>query len=257
MSKVTLSPEVRETLERSTITSTSVTLPSSPRLERKLYQDVNKVLEAAGGKWSKKEQAHVFPSDPRAALGLAIQTGGIVDAVKARKKERQAFYTPEVTANTLACLADIDGQVVLEPSAGGGALVKAARSYGAKEVYSIEIDADCASSLSNCITADFLKCHPRAPDVPEPMRRLFERIVMNPPFTRKSDLKHVMHAFNHWLPLGGLLTAIVADDGHDRQDILHALRGSGSTFTIKERLPNGTFKESGTQIATLIIQICK
>lgn len=253
--KVTLTSEVRAVLERSTITADAVTLPPE---QLPNYKQVNAVLEAAGGKWNRKARCHLFSSDPREALGLALQTGQIIHKEKARKKERQAFYTPSATANTVACLADIDGHLVLEPNAGGGELAAACLRYGATNVHCIEIDADAASALPYpAIKADFLQCLPRAPDVPPEFRRLYTRIVMNPPFTRKSDCKHVMHAFAHWLAIGGILTAIVCDDNFDRPDILAALRGSGATYTIKERLPAGTFKESGTMISTLVIQLSK
>lgn len=249
--KVTLTPEVLDVLERSTITSTSVKLPSSPRLEPKLYQKVNKVLEAAGGKWSKKEQAHVFPTDPRAELGLAQKSGVIIDKAKARKKARQAFYTPEAAARTLAGLADFAGHYVLEPSAGHGALAYACIKEGASCVDCFEIDQDACDSLTRdgytvLATCDFLETSPE-----EPSQR-YQRIVMNPPFTRKADAKHVLHAFDHWLALGGILTAIVADDGKDRPDL-----AAGAPFQIIHHLPAGTFKESGTMIATLVIQLSK
>lgn len=257
MSKIVLTPEVRAVLEASTIDATSVKLPSGA-LDRKLYVAVNKVIEAAGGKWSKKHQSHLFTSDPRTELGLALESNVIVDKAKARKKERQAFYTPAEAANTVAVFADIDGHLVLEPSAGEGALAAACLQYGAAQIHCIEIDADAAAALPYpAIKADFLHCLPRAPDVPPEFRHLYERIVMNPPFTRKRDLKHVMHAFAHWLCLGGVLTAIVADDNNDRRDVLAALSGSGATFNIVHRFPSGTFKESGTQIATLVIQLTK
>lgn len=76
---------------------------------------------------------------------------------------------------------------------------------------------------------------------------------MNPPFTRKTDAKHVNHAFIYWLKRGGLLTSIVCDDGQDRKD----LAAIDSSFQIVQRIPAGSFKESGTNVATLVIQLSK
>lgn len=252
MAKVTLTPEVREVLNRSTLDATSVKLPTSPRLDRKLYEAVNKVIEAAGGKWSKKQQAHVFTIDPRVELGLALETNVIIDKAKAHKKERQAFYTPAATARDVAVLADVFEREVLEPQAGHGALAKACRDLGAKLIWCRDIDTEAINALQAAgflaEQGDFLETYPAS----EFAR--YERIVMNPPFTRKADAKHVRHAYTHWLKTGGLLTAIVCDDGQDRSDI----RGIDSTtFKIVQRLPAGTFKESGTQIATLVIQLSK
>lgn len=36
------------------------------QLDRKLYERTNKVLEAAGGKWSRKAKAHIFEQSVRA-----------------------------------------------------------------------------------------------------------------------------------------------------------------------------------------------
>lgn len=248
--KVKLTPEVRAVLERSTITATSVTLPRE-RLDN--YKAVNAVLAAAGGKWNKKAQCHLFTTDPREALGLAVQTGEIIHQKKARKKERQAFYTPEAGARTLARLADVAGHYVLEPSAGHGALAHACIKEGASRVDCFEIDHEACCSLKRdgltvLAQCDFLETSPEEPE------QRYQRIVMNPPFTRKSDAKHVRHAFEHWLALEGILTSIVADDGRDRPD-LKAI--APDSYRIVHRLPAGTFKESGTMIATLVIQLSK
>lgn len=96
MSTVTLSPEVAEILGRSTITDTLLVLPPG-QLERKLYEKVAKVIQLAGGKWTRAKAGFLFPSDPRAKLGLALKEGAIVD----EKKLRQAFYTPEVATRLI------------------------------------------------------------------------------------------------------------------------------------------------------------
>jgi predicted RNA methylase len=246
---VKLTDDVRHVLERSTITETSVQLPPE---QLPNYKAVNAVLEAAGGKWNKKARCHIFPSDPREALGLALQTGQIIHQEKARKKERQAFYTPDDLAHTVAIFASVVGHRVLEPSAGHGALAQACLHAGALLTCCYEIDEEAVAALQKAgflaIAADFLTVTP-----PKLENDLFERIVMNPPFTRKSDAKHVQHAFTHWLQNGGLLTAIVADDGHDRPD----LAAIHSSYRVVLRNEAGAFKESGTMIATLVIQLTK
>ena len=49
---------VLQVLSNSTIAGNVLTLPA--QLDRTLYQRTNKVLEAAGGRWSRKVQAHIF-----------------------------------------------------------------------------------------------------------------------------------------------------------------------------------------------------
>lgn len=254
MSKIILTPEVHSVLENSQIDATSVRLPAG-HLDRKLYEQVNKVLLAAGGKWNKSAKAHLFTIDPRSQLGLALERAVIIDHAKTHKKVRQAFYTPEAAANTVAQLADVHGRTVLEPSAGHGALAQACMRYGAHSVDCVEMDPEANKALLLAgyqvrgwtVQNDFLKFVPCPEDDP------YERIVMNPPFTRKADARHVFHAFNHWLQPQGLLTAIVCDDGKDRADLLE----EAWSIRIVHRFPKGTFRESGTDIATLVIQITK
>ncbi len=89
MSHATLTPEVEAILRASTITENLLVLPAG-QLERKLYDAVNKVIVNCGGKWDRFKKGHVFPSDPRAKLGIALDTGVAEDT----KKTLQAFYTP-------------------------------------------------------------------------------------------------------------------------------------------------------------------
>ena len=238
--KVILTPEVRAVLERSTIDATSVKLPASPRLEPALYKAVNKVLMAAGGKWTgSKTQAHIFATDPRAELGLAMKSNVIIDKVKERKKERQAFYTPMAVADIVAELSDVWEMCVLEPQAGGGALADACMKCGALNVDCIEIDPIAADRLRaktfDTQTADFLSI--------EPVIR-YARVVMNPPFAKGADIKHVNHA-RRFLATNGRLIAILPDKEYTKI----------GAYRVLKRLPAGTFRESGTMIATQIIQI--
>jgi len=193
----------------------------------------------------------VFSSDPRVELGLALENNVIVDKVKARKKERQAFYTPEDVARDVVVAADVSMKSVLEPSAGDGALAIACRNAGAANVDCLDIAEESIQALNDegfaAHKTDFLEF------CPPPNGITYERIVMNPPFTRKADAKHVKHAFIYWLKKGGLLTSIVCDDGQNRQDLAKI----DDSFRIVQRIPAGAFKESGTNIATLVIQLNK
>ncbi len=142
MANATLCSTVTDILSRATITENLLVLPTG-QLERKLYEKVAKAIQLAGGKWKTNKQGFVFDSDPRAKLGLALETGVVVD----EKKLRQAFYTPEVIANEVARMANLDGHLVLELSAGDGALAKACLAYGASSVDTVEIDEETARKL--------------------------------------------------------------------------------------------------------------
>ncbi|MER6367176.1 hypothetical protein ABT255_02145 [Streptomyces mirabilis] len=49
-----------------------------PRVATTLYQRVNEVLEAVGGRWTKTEGAHLFPIDAAEALAPVLAAGEVV-----------------------------------------------------------------------------------------------------------------------------------------------------------------------------------
>src|SRR4051794_10815868 len=116
---LTITPEVLDVLKRGTLKDLLFVLPEG-HLERPLYEAVNKVLNNAGGVWTRALKGHVFTDDPTERLGLALSTGAIdnkVDDAKAAKKEYQAFYTPPALAKRVVELANVKpGMFVLEPS---------------------------------------------------------------------------------------------------------------------------------------------
>lgn len=248
MSDVKISAEVMGVLKKCTITENSVTLPAG-QLPRPLYEAVNKVLVLAGGKWNKSAKAHLFPSDPRAKLGMALESGTVTN----EKKKFQSFYTPTVLARRVAGLADVTARTVLEPSCGDGALAKACLEQGACYVRGIDINPEaCASSASvigqngSVEEGDFLCMEPETPDAK------FSRIVMNPPFTKNLDIKHVRHAMEKWLSPGGTLVAVMSPN-RDRKGFTDLLASANAHYI--EEVEPGTFKESGTPIATIIVKL--
>jgi predicted RNA methylase len=241
--KIKLTDEVKAILARSTwtIKGTMHVLNLPDALPRPQYDAVMKIIKAAEGKW-KRGTGHVFSSDPRMQFDLAAESGIMVD----RKVVRQAFYTPAHVAQWVADLADVTGEIVLEPSAGDGALVRACVDEGAHHVDAVEIDENTAAGLRGSGFARYVKCAdfltlsaPVADDA------LYARIVMNPPFTKNQDKKHLERALA-WLTPGGVITALTAD-----KDIVV----QGGQVELLQRIRAGEFKESGTNIATRIIQI--
>lgn len=264
MKTLKLSSDAAAVIKASVITETKLVLPAAPRLAPALYKEVNKVIEAAGGTWNRGAQAHLFTSDPRERLASAVDTLVLnldltVAAPKlqaaAKKKELQAFYTPAALARRVVQLADVNGKWVLEPSCGAGALVEAAFEAGAKTVIGFDVDADALLKIplrSNLVlkTQDFLTTLPPADEVAK-----VDRIVMNPPFTKGQDIKHVLHALQ-FLRRGGRLVAIMYPESTSKTAFLDGLP-PGAQFTLREHVPAGAFKESGTEIATVIVVIDK
>ncbi|KRW94313.1 N-6 DNA methylase [Paracoccus sp. MKU1] len=223
------------------------------QLERKVYTEANKVLEAIGGKWSRKDKAHVFPESVADILDPILLTGEYTR----NKQDFGQFDTPEALAYEVAARADIQfGDLVLEPSAGTGRLVAAALESGARAVHCIELDPKRAAHLRDAFDpiqpvaeGDFLEREAE----PE-----YNRVVMNPPFAKQADIDHVRHAFDFLAP-GGRLVAIMSASVMFRTNAKAAsfrdfVDGQGGVI---EPLPDGSFKESGTGVNTCLVVIDK
>ena len=215
---------------------------------RKLYLDVNAALEAIGGKWNRKAQGHIFANDPEDALDNAILTGEVTSPNK-----NGYFPTPKAIVMKLCDLADIQpGQCALEPSAGQGAISTELYHRGAK-VFACELLeangkvllGDGMPPISLFSEPDFMKL--------ETTQR-FDRVVMNPPFEKRQDVFHVRKAFDMLVPGGRLVSVMSAgvkfrEDriGREFRDFVQSHEGE-----IID-LPEGSFKESGTGVNTVIV----
>lgn len=249
MKTVTITPEVKDILKRSSFGADRITLPKEP-LPRDQYNAVMKVLDAQGGKWSRKEKCHIFTIDPRSVFENAMETGEVVHA----KKTRQAFYTPEAVVNTvMAYAAPEKGHRVLEPSAGDGAFADAIAARGTS-VTCVEIDDEAVWVLMHkgyeVLGVDFLALRPEG--------FAFDMIIMNPPFTKGQDISHVTHALS-FLKESGQLFAIVAtsyisNPSRKYQAFRELMDEKGC---ILERFDNHEFRESGTDVSTILIKMVR
>lgn len=251
--KLNVPDAVREILVRATITADRVELPPE-QLDRKLYEAVNKVLVAAGGKWDRRARAHLFTRDPRDALGLAIESG----AVEHRKNTLQAFYTPTELADWLVQLASLQpGERVLEPSCGAGAIVAAVfRLEPRARVDGFDIDEDAvrtaASSVRhnwNFLVIDFLSMRPEA---------IYDVVVMNPPFAKDQDIEHVLHAWDFVRPGGRLISIMsVGWTSPGRSKKRRAFKEFVDERGEVHEIEAGAFKESGAMVRTVAIVLHK
>jgi len=245
-----IAQNVLEVLSSATVKGNKVILTGE--LDRNLYVATNKVLEAAGGSWSRKDKAHVFESNPEKIIDEIILTGSI----DIPKDDFDFFPTPKKIVDKLIYIAALkDGDIVLEPEAGRGAIafecLKAAKDI---QVDCFEISPESCEYLrehavSRVICGDFLLMQPVE-------THKYDAVIMNPPFSNKADIKHVMHATNFLKP-SGILVAVMSSGVTFRQDkITTAFRqyvtDSGGFF---EPLPEGSFKESGTMANTVIAVI--
>lgn len=220
------------------------------QLDRNLYLQTDKVLQAAGGKWNRKEGAHVFDGDAESRIDQIILTGDVV----VPKDEYNYFPTPSSLVDRLMEIANVQpGMLCLEPSAGKGAIAGSLLLATGKggNLLCVELMPENAKHLRDLglttIEDDFLRLEPT---------KIYDRIVMNPPFAKQADIKHVMHALN-FLSAGGLLVSIMGAGVVFREnklavefrDLVEARGGS------IEALPEGSFKESGTMVNTVIVTI--
>lgn len=242
-----VSNDVLKVLSQSTTNGNALVLPYN--LERNMYTQVNKVLEASGGKWNKKAKAHLFDIDASDRIEQIILTG----EVEIPKDEFNYFPTPNTVVDRLMELAEIEkGMEVLEPSAGQGAIADACVKAGAC-VDCVELmEANYKVLLSKgyaVFTGDFLTM--------EPVLK-YDRVVMNPPFLKQNDIKHVTHAMKFLKP-NGILVAVMASsvtfrDNKLTTDFRAMVEANGG---IIEELPTGSFKSSGTMVNTVIVKMIK
>lgn len=163
------------------------------------------------------------------------------------------FPTPKPIVKMMMERADIRlNHIVLEPSAGHGAIAEEVPECTL--LVTLEVNYSLCEILQlkgfEVYQKDFLE-H-------QPGELQFHRIVMNPPFEKQQDIDHVLHAFKFLKP-GGRLVAIMSPSFQ-----YHSSRKAAEFRSwIDERgaevtpIAAGAFKESGTDVATVMVVIDK
>lgn len=233
--------DVLRVLDAATIEGNRLVLVG--QLDRKLYEQTNRVLDAAGGKWNRGAKAHVFDGPAIEAIEPLILTG----EYSRTKQDFGQFDTPLALADDLVERAGVlAGMLCLEPSAGIGRIADALAAAGGI-VTAFEIDAKRANELGDYVVHlfDFLQADP----VPE-----YDRVVMNPPFAGQVDIDHVRHAFKFLKPGGRLVSimsaGVIFRDNRKTADFRAFIERAGGSI---ERLDEGAFRESGTMVNTCIV----
>lgn len=239
--------DVLDVLRQSSLEGNHLRLPPG-RMERKLYERVNEVLLALGGKWvGRKVQAHVFEEDPSDLLDAVVSKGKFL-----KPQDVGYFPTPDAVVDRVLELADLrPGMTALEPSAGRGAIaIRMAQVLGFENVTVVELLNRNATKL---VEAGFgsVKWQDFLDLAPEP---IYDRVVMNPPFSRLADIDHVMHAARFLKPDGKLIAITSpswsfnsARKAEQFRDFFEESEG------LVEEVAAGSFRESGTDIATRIV----
>lgn len=188
-----------------------------------------------------------LPSKPTAQQELFGAMKESLEAGVQTVSAPQLFPTPSELAERVVALADIGPEDdLLEPSAGTGALIDKAFHLNLQgKTVLVEINAELANRLADeyptftVHQADFLSLNGELGK--------FDRIVMNPPFERGADIKHIEHARGLLNP-GGRLVAICANGPRQRE----ALKPTASQW---HDLEPGAFKTSGTNVNAALLVI--
>jgi predicted RNA methylase len=265
MSAKTIDQSVIDVLKNATTDGNKMILPPG-QLDRKLYTAVNKVIDAMGGKWKGgKVKAHLFADDvdPSGMLIEVLETGMMPE-----KNPLAFFASTEAVAEMAAkeaCLDEAkDGEVWLEPSCGDGAILKAMQRYRqGKEVtiYAVEVDTGrakisrelgIADESHECDFLEFFEQH-------KGQQGMFDRIVMNPPFSIKGNpyvyIDHIFLAHGLLKPGGVLVSVAPAGITFNSAKKAAGLRELVSQSGSFKELPEGAFKESGTGVSTVLVKI--
>lgn len=218
-------------------------------LSRPDYMALNKVLEGCGGKWDKKVKAHVFPEDAAEILDAAMLTGEWTD----KKRNFDQFDSPPDVVDMVIARAKIGaGMLVLEPQAGLGFLATEAAQRGAF-VETHEIDPMRVEVLKQNPAVQLVR---EGDFLLEQPRRIYDRVIMNPPFSKQQDIDHVLHALKFVAP-GGILVSVMSAGVLFRTNIkTRKFRDQiielGGVF---ENIPEGAFKSSGTMVRSVIVKV--
>lgn len=164
------------------------------------------------------------------------------------------FPTPKTIVDKMLDYADIQtDDKVLEPSAGQGHI--------ADEIRNITSNIDVAEwSGANKEILELKEYNIVGNDALQ-IEGQYDKIVMNPPFEKNQDIKHVRYAYDNNLKPGGKLVSIMSEHAffaNDKESVefrdwLDSIDGAS------EKLPEGSFKESdrSTGVNTRIVVVDK
>lgn len=168
------------------------------------------------------------------------------------------FPTPKNIIEQMLNHADIrDGEKILEPSAGNGNILDSITAHIQTNGITATIEAvEWNHSLREILELKNYKLVSN--DFIEYAKyNYYDKIIMNPPFEKNQDIQHVQHAYK-CLNNNGRLVAIMSPHFTFANDSASVnfrewLEGRG----YYEKLPEGAFKDSGTNVNTIMVIIDK
>lgn len=264
-----VSDAVRDVLSHGVECSGNQLKLTTSQLDRKIYVQVAKVIEAIGGKWTRATQAFLFDSN--------VDAGGLISGLIAVDFDETQiiadadlgfFRTPYNVAQFLIPPepADGDGGVtVLEPSAGEGDLVGALlKNLPRAEVIACEYHEGRRATLIKKYDSDgfYDRCHVlKVRDffqVDSSMLPAKFHIAMNPPFAKTRLMKkdcydHFRHAWD-LLPVGCTISCVfpvsVLTNTRGAPKLMREFLSDKHGDFIE--LEDGAFRPSGTNVRAVI-----
>lgn len=189
-----------------------------------------------------------IPDDHTPAKSDTIKDKKFALVVKDFSNDLNYFPTPDHVAEEMfRCVA---GSVVsvLDPSCGDGRILKMVQEkYPAASTTGIDI----APKWCEAIRCDFLKMNC--------VGKKYSHIIMNPPFSNDRAVVHVSHALDNWLDRDGQLIAILPASVEFSQkkivvEFREKIRQIGAVW---QDLPAGAFRESGTNVNTIMVVVSR
>jgi hypothetical protein len=120
------------------------------------------------------------------------------------------FPTPKAVIDRMLQIAKVEpSHRILDPNGGAGDICLAVRDLGVPVVECFEINADLVQALTLLgfppLGRDFLEAAPQP---------IYDRVVMNPPYSKDAYIDHVRAAYR-WLAPSGELIAVLPDGYRD------------------------------------------
>lgn len=177
-------------------------------------------------------QRHINGTAPQAIIGFNL------------------FQTPRIIA---ARMADIirdkitTGTRILEPSAGLGRLVFLEQLRA--DWVMVEEAKECINALVKMFKQERVKHRDFLTTTAEELGGKFDAVIMNPPFKMGRDTKHIQHAAAMLKP-GGRLVSLCYNGTRQNKELK-------PITTTWEVLPEGSFKEEGTNASIAMLTINK
>ena len=239
--------EVSEIIKQCSADGNIIRLPQI-ELSREDYLAVKKAIEKNGGKWKGGKTFGFVFADRDAADVIDSMVNGYADI----KKDFQFFATPSDVADLMVAKLEIQPyEKILEPSAGNGALINAVHRLHSD----ITIDCYELNPLNRKVLEKMVNVNVLGDDFTKRLdNEEYDVIIANPPFSKNQDIIHLMKMWNN-LRYGGRIACITSTHwmfANDAKSVEFREWIVGKC-TFQHEFPNETFKESGTDIATILL----